>query len=287
MTDDESTGRFRLPSCWPRTEHLRRRRPAGIDVVVGNSDEVSVAELTGEIPVIRTGEIPVVLRNPPLMRGCRSQSPKLSPTCSKSRNPTPNRWHPTLLTNRRVLKIAGSQNEPTPTTTRTEVPPQSVGRDAVQRYLLPTTWAGGGSAGSADEAADGTCPAPGKLAALRRACSRSCVPSRVAFGVGCSSPSGPTVAMEQHRRWCFRSQDPGLVVAVRVVRKTEIVSTLTAVAVGARPPLGPLACFSRSDARAQPSRSACRRPFGLSPRTEAAFEHAANRLRRRRAHGLG
>ena len=94
-------GRFRLPSCWPRTEHPRRRRRRASTSSSWEQRRGVGRRTDRRDPVIRTGEIPVVPEESTADAGMPKPSPSQSPTCSKSRNPTPNRWHPTLLTNRR------------------------------------------------------------------------------------------------------------------------------------------------------------------------------------------
>lgn len=258
MTDDESTrpisvaellaknGTSAVP---PAGGHRRRRR--------GNSDAVSVAELTGEIPVIRTGEIPVLPRESAADAGdAETQSetqseaqPEAQPEArvevdeSDAEQMAPDPVDDSAV----LLKIAGSRNEP-----------DTHDDEDLQSYLTASAGtlfsggtvaddlarAGGGPAGSSDEAADDHAPAPGKLAALWRAC-LAVLQSLFAVAFG----AGLFIAFDQLWRWnnivalvLSVLVILGLVVAVRVVRKTEdIVSTLIAVAVGALVTLGPLA----------------------------------------------
>lgn len=262
MTDDESTrpisvaellaknGTSAVP---PAGGHRRRRR--------GNSDAVSVAELTGEIPVIRTGEIPVLLRESTADAGDAETQSEAQPEAQLEAQPEAQpearveidesdaeQMAPDPVDESAVLlKIAGSQNEP-----------DTHDDEDLQSYLTASAGtlfsggtvaddlarAGGGPAGSSDEAADDHAPAPGKLAALWRAC-LAVLQSLFAVAFG----AGLFIAFDQLWRWnnivalvLSVLVILGLVVAVRVVRKTEdIVSTLIAVAVGALVTLGPLA----------------------------------------------
>ncbi|HNM93049.1 MAG TPA: hypothetical protein PKM47_03815, partial [Mycobacterium sp.] len=59
----------------------RRRR--------GNSDAVTVAELTGEIPIIRTGEIPVAREEAPAPAGEETPDETTAETSSETAEPTP------------------------------------------------------------------------------------------------------------------------------------------------------------------------------------------------------
>ncbi|MFN8088003.1 MAG: hypothetical protein U0R81_03345 [Mycobacterium sp.] len=249
MTDDESTRPISVAELLakngtsaapPAGGHRRRRR--------GNSDEVSVAELTGEIPVIRTGEIPVVPEESTADAGDAEAKPEAKPDLLEVEESDAEQMAPDPVDESAVLlKIAGSQNEP-----------DTHDDEDLQSYLTASAGtlfsggtvaddlarAGGGPAGSADEAADGHAPAPGKLAALWRAC-LAVLQSLFAVAFG----AGLFIAFDQLWRWnnivalvLSVLVILGLVVAVRVVRKTEdIVSTLIAVAVGALVTLGPLA----------------------------------------------
>lgn len=261
MTDDESTRPISVAELLakngtsaapPAGGHRRRRR--------GNSDAVSVAELTGEIPVIRTGEIPVLPAESTPHAGdaeVAEAKPEVRPEAkpearvearvevedSDAEQMAPDPVDESAV----LLKIAGSQNEP-----------DTHDDEDLQSYLTASAGtlfsggtvaddlarSGGGPAGSADEAADEHAPAPGKLAALWRAC-LAVLQSLFAVAFG----AGLFIAFDQLWRWnnivalvLSVLVILGLVVAVRVVRKTEdIVSTLIAVAVGALVTLGPLA----------------------------------------------
>lgn len=254
MTDDESTRPISVAELLakngtsaapPAGGHRRRRR--------GNSDEVSVAELTGEIPVIRTGEIPVVPEESTADAGDAEAKPEARPEAkpeargeveeSDAEQMAPDPVDESAV----LLKIAGSQNEP-----------DTHDDEDLQSYLTASAGtlfsggtvaddlarAGGGPAGPAGEASGEHAPDPGKLAALWRAC-LAVLQSLFAVAFG----AGLFIAFDQLWRWnnivalvLSVLVILGLVVAVRVVRKTEdIVSTLIAVAVGALVTLGPLA----------------------------------------------
>lgn len=249
MTDDESTRPISVAELLAKNAtsapppvggHRRRRR--------GNSDAVSVAELTGEIPVIRTGEIPVLPEESTADAGDAEAKPEAKPDLLEVEESDAEQMAPDPVDESAVLlKIAGSQNES-----------DTHDDEDLQSYLTASAGtlfsggtvaddlarAGGGPAGSADEAADGHAPAPGKLAALWRAC-LAVLQSLFAVAFG----AGLFIAFDQLWRWnnivalvLSVLVILGLVVAVRVVRKTEdIVSTLIAVAVGALVTLGPLA----------------------------------------------
>ena len=253
MTDDESTRPISVAELLakngtsaapPAGGHRRRRR--------GNSDAVSVAELTGEIPVIRTGEIPVLPEESTAYAGdpevAEAKPEVRSETGVEVEESDAEQMAPDPVDESAVLlKIAGSQNEP-----------DTHDDEDLQSYLTASAGtlfsggtvaddlarSGGGPAGSADEAADEHASAPGKLAALWRAC-LAVLQSLFAVAFG----AGLFIAFDQLWRWnnivalvLSVLVILGLVVAVRVVRKTEdIVSTLIAVAVGALVTLGPLA----------------------------------------------
>lgn len=253
MTDDESTRPISVAELLAKNAtsatlsaggHRRRRR--------GNSDAVSVAELTGEIPVIRTGEIPVLPEESTAYAGdpevAEAKPEVRSETGVEVEESDAEQMAPDPVDESAVLlKIAGSQNEP-----------DTHDDEVLQSYLTASAGtlfsggtvaddlarAGAGPAGSADQAADEHAPAPGKLAALWRAC-LAVLQSLFAVAFG----AGLFIAFDQLWRWnnivalvLSVLVILGLVVAVRVVRKTEdIVSTLIAVAVGALVTLGPLA----------------------------------------------
>lgn len=255
MTDDESTRPISVAELLAKNGtvsapatggHRRRRR--------GDSDSVSVAELTGEIPVIRTGELPVVAavvatEADHLEAAETPESAAVQGRDAESVGSDAEQMAPDPVDDSAVLlKIAGSQN----------------GEDThddedLQSYLKAssgTLFSGGtvaddlarggasASAGAADDSEGTATPAPGKLAALGRAC-LAVLQSLFAVAFG----AGLFIAFDQLWRWnnivalvLSVLVILGLVVAVRVVRKTEdIVSTLIAVAVGALVTLGPLA----------------------------------------------
>ena len=251
MTDDESTRPISVAELLakngtsaapPAGGHRRRRR--------GNSDEVSVAELTGEIPVIRTGEIPVVPEESTADAGDAEAKPEAKPDLLEVEESDAEQMAPDPVDESAVLlKIAGSQNEPdTPDDEGLQAHLPAAAGALVSGWTGPVpdarAGAGGGRGGWGDEPPDGQAPAPGKLAALWRAC-LAVLQSLFAVAFG----AGLFIAFDQLWRWnnivalvLSVLVILGLVVAVRVVRKTEdIVSTLIAVAVGALVTLGPLA----------------------------------------------
>lgn len=255
MTDDENTRPISVAELLakngtvaapPSGGHRRRRR--------GDRDAVSVAELTGEIPVIRTGELPVVteaaatedveLEAAASPEAAAVQAPNAEPGGSDAEQMAPDPVDDSAV----LLKIAGSQNGA-----------DTQDDEDLQSYLTAsagTLYSGGTvaddlarggaptSAGAADDSEGSDAPAPGKLAALGRAC-LAVLQSLFAVAFG----AGLFIAFDQLWRWnnivalvLSVLVILGLVVAVRVVRKTEdIVSTLIAVAVGALVTLGPLA----------------------------------------------
>lgn len=268
MTDDESTRPISVAELLakngtggaPQAGGRRRLRR-------GNSDAVSVAELTGEIPVIR---IPVVTE---------TDAPEASEAVEVEVAPV------------QVAPVEVVRVEATPAQTEAEAAPEEsdaeqmapdpvdesavllkiagsqTGEDIddaedLQSYLTAsagTLFSGGtvaddlarggnsaepASAGAVDDFEGMEAPSSGKLAVLWRAC-LAVLQSLFAVSFG----AGLFIAFDQLWRWnnivalvLSVLVILGLVVAVRVVRKTEdIVSTLIAVAVGALVTLGPLA----------------------------------------------
>lgn len=256
MTDDESTRPISVAELLAKNGtagtpttggHRRRRR--------GDSDAVSVAELTGEIPVIRTGNLPVVPEESAAdamdvevaeaqAEAQAEASADVDVEASGAEQMAPDPVDDSAV----LLKIAGSQDGA-----------DTHDDEELQSYLTAsagTLFSGGtvaddlarggapASSGAADDSEGTHAPAPGRLAALGRAC-LAVLQSLFAVAFG----AGLFIAFDQLWRWnnivalvLSVLVILGLVVAVRVVRKTEdIVSTLIAVAVGALVTLGPLA----------------------------------------------
>ena len=169
----------------------------------------------------------------------------LGSTSMTSTNP-PTTWRPPRMTSHRTASRRSPVARPTCGRARTPC-------SAASRW--PTTWpVGGGSRGrrTSTSATRTTSSSPSpRRKPPRRGVRRSCGASGWWASASWPSPSAPACSSRStscgsgtaSSPWCCRCWSfSGLVVGVRVVRKTEdIGSTLIAVAVGAMVTLGPLA----------------------------------------------